>query len=787
MSFTVRGMASLEGEVSIRLIQIEDPLDWEEALSDLWRGKNEAFEALISDNIVAENSNTFNAQGDITDSFTIDHAGDYLILVLKEDDSETTFYAATLVEVLEGELTATPSDDYLNRGTQLDVQLSYSGNPTGSHVFGAALIKESAYKAIALLTSQGTVPTTSLKVNGATLIEGEGEGFSVFGGGLSGLSQQAITDFLSEALKSYEYSVAFSTSTSSTSTTLSIDTDGLREDDYVLLAAVWDSDSDLSSGGRILGIDQDTVYINVPAPAPPPPPPPAPTPPTPEEFLEESLEDQVETLEGLDPEDAADLLEEVADDVAAQVLSEMDPEDAAEILENIDPENASDILEEAGVEEASDIVENMNASTAVEVITQLNTSTAAQIVEEVSEEAAAEIVEAAVSANTTDAISQVLLLAEEETVGEVLLEADPDAGAHVVRAMAEQNLTGAARRVEAAVEIQIESLDPEKKTAYRQRIREIIESPALTVEDLVDLFVEIANLPDTPSTVAEILEIISLEKAVEVVTSMVEEGYLTETSNVLGFLSVEKLQELYAALSATARAMLYPHLSLETVANLPQLGEFTVDLSISKDKVEPGETVTITALISNIGEESDSVTISLSIDGEVEDTQIVTLDAGGSTTLTWDVAETAVGTYTVEVLGETIAFTVEAPPTPPLPASIQVKDLQVSPATPVQGATVTITFTVENTGELEGEYSVEVKVDGSPVETLEGSLEGGDAETLTVEAVAEEEGAHTVSVDGLSAQFTVSKPPRPFPVTTAVVVVVVVLAVAVYLYMRRQQ
>ena len=46
-------------------------------------------------------------------------------------------------------------------------------------------------------------------------------------------------------------------------------------------------------------------------------------------------------------------------------------------------------------------------------------------------------------------------------------------------------------------------------------------------------------------------------------------------------------------------------------------------------------------------------------DGEIEDTSTVTLDAGESTTISFDISATSEGTYSVEIGGLTGGYTVE--------------------------------------------------------------------------------------------------------------------------------
>ncbi len=436
------------------------------------------------------------------------------------------------------------------------------------------------------------------------------------------------------------------------------------------------------------------------------------------------------------------------------------------------PEAAGTLLTESSVE------------TATQLLTQAEATQAAQIVENLDTNRTRDIVTQAVTTGNTSSVATVLNNANKETVGDVLLAVEPETGAQVIREMANQDLTDAAERVETAVKRQINALDPDQKQEYRQKLKETIENPELSVDDLVNLFVEIANLPETPSTVAEIFEIIELSKTVEVVDGMVAQDKEEEVALVFSYLSVESLEEIYSALASATRTAIYPYFDAETLANLPQLGEFTVtSLTISEDTVEPGDAVSVTAVVENIGDDVDSTTVTISIDGVEYESELVTLNAGDSTTLTWSVSKTAEGTYSIEVMGETVSFTVKAPPTP---AEFSLSNLQVSPSIVEPGMDITVSFSIENTGEESGSYSIDLKMDGATVETLSGALDGGESESVSTTVSSTEEGTHTVAIDGLDAEFSVEQAPSGFPWIYAVVAIVIIAAAA-YIYMQQKK
>lgn len=92
------------------------------------------------------------------------------------------------------------------------------------------------------------------------------------------------------------------------------------------------------------------------------------------------------------------------------------------------------------------------------------------------------------------------------------------------------------------------------------------------------------------------------------------------------------------------------------------LAEFEVsDLSISPKEVKPGETVTVSAKVTNVGEQEGSYEVKFKVGGVLEDTESVTLSPDGSTTVTFTTSKEEEGNYAVEVDGLTGSFDVKKP------------------------------------------------------------------------------------------------------------------------------
>jgi uncharacterized membrane protein len=92
------------------------------------------------------------------------------------------------------------------------------------------------------------------------------------------------------------------------------------------------------------------------------------------------------------------------------------------------------------------------------------------------------------------------------------------------------------------------------------------------------------------------------------------------------------------------------------IASLP---DFRVtNLSVVPSKVSPGEKVTISATISNIGGSTGSHTVVLKINGATEATKTVTLDGEESTTVSFQATKEQPGSYNIELDGLMDMFTV---------------------------------------------------------------------------------------------------------------------------------
>jgi hypothetical protein len=150
------------------------------------------------------------------------------------------------------------------------------------------------------------------------------------------------------------------------------------------------------------------------------------------------------------------------------------------------------------------------------------------------------------------------------------------------------------------------------------------------------------------------------------------------------------------------------------------------NLTITPNQVKAGESLTVSAMISNNGAESAKYSVVLRINGVVENIIELILSAGVSQAISFTVIKDIGGDYYAEVDGLGGAFNV----VPLVPASFSVSNLVISPDRVKQGQNITISAMVTNNGEVSGSQSLVLKLKGAVESTQEINLEPGETQRV---------------------------------------------------------
>ena len=93
-------------------------------------------------------------------------------------------------------------------------------------------------------------------------------------------------------------------------------------------------------------------------------------------------------------------------------------------------------------------------------------------------------------------------------------------------------------------------------------------------------------------------------------------------------------------------------------------------------------------------------------------------------------------------------------PSPAL-AEFKLSEFAINPAQMEVGEPVTISAIVQNTGELEGSYTLTLKINGEIEQSTEVTLAGGESRQVSFTVVKNEPGTYAVAIDGLTGKFIV--------------------------------
>ncbi len=204
-------------------------------------------------------------------------------------------------------------------------------------------------------------------------------------------------------------------------------------------------------------------------------------------------------------------------------------------------------------------------------------------------------------------------------------------------------------------------------------------------------------------------------------------------------------------------------------------------LSVAPKVVQPGQPVTINVTLRNDGDDEGVTDVALRVarDQVVEIETIkrnVRVPGKQEVTVTFEVSRFEDGNYTIQaeasevvdvrVLRETFVVL-----TPALSNLVVVGEtLRVEPEELSSGKPVAISIDVRNDGQVAGPRRVVLSVDGVEIEEKLVIVEPGEVVKVTFTSLVERGiGTHTVTVEGLVAEFRVTKP-APLAVTIPLLV-----------------
>ena len=175
------------------------------------------------------------------------------------------------------------------------------------------------------------------------------------------------------------------------------------------------------------------------------------------------------------------------------------------------------------------------------------------------------------------------------------------------------------------------------------------------------------------------------------------------------------------------------------------------DLTITPTEVKTGQPIEISVKVSNTEDRERNYTLPLKINGYEEDIKTIRLEGGKTGAVEFSVTKEIAESYLVELGGLTGTFTVTALKA----AGFEFSELAVNPAQVEVGKPVTVSVKVKNTGELLGNCTVELKVNGVIEESKKVTIAGGAQTDVSFTVTKAAAGYYNIAVGSLGGGFTV--------------------------------
>jgi arabinogalactan endo-1,4-beta-galactosidase len=174
-------------------------------------------------------------------------------------------------------------------------------------------------------------------------------------------------------------------------------------------------------------------------------------------------------------------------------------------------------------------------------------------------------------------------------------------------------------------------------------------------------------------------------------------------------------------------------------------------LDVDHTQVEVNGSALVSFNVKNGGGVSGVYNAELKLNGVTEYSKRVLLESGSSSTVTFNLMCKDRGPLNIKVGDMTVDITVFKP------ATIIVRSMQASKSMVRPSEEVTINVIMENTGDMPGNYTLVVSMDGAEKGILYGMVEAGKTTTNTIKLSSTVEGVHTVIAGRKSVTFEVER------------------------------
>ncbi len=184
------------------------------------------------------------------------------------------------------------------------------------------------------------------------------------------------------------------------------------------------------------------------------------------------------------------------------------------------------------------------------------------------------------------------------------------------------------------------------------------------------------------------------------------------------------------------------------------------DLVINPTWVQVGGSVQVSATVTNVGDQAGNESVALAVDDTPLSAKTLQLSGGESTSVVFTTTDLTEGNHTIAIGDATgsVRVTLEKPSQD---AELQLTDLATSRKEAEIGDPIVVSIVATNIGDVAGEFTLNLLVNGEQKETRVVSLGGGESTTAQFEIVENAEGTYEVSIGDLTTSFSITSNAQP--------------------------
>ena len=189
---------------------------------------------------------------------------------------------------------------------------------------------------------------------------------------------------------------------------------------------------------------------------------------------------------------------------------------------------------------------------------------------------------------------------------------------------------------------------------------------------------------------------------------------------------------------------------------IPESRVQMVGLQINPSNSLVGQLVEVAVNATNISGEQGTVSLDLFLDSAIHQTKQIKLLPGEIKTINFTISGATEGTHLVKIGNLEGTFSVIS--------KFTLSDLAVNRTEAGIGEAVGISVQITNRAQEDGEYTLDLSINGAVVQTKTGQLNAGASTSILFEVFEQSEGTYQFKVGTLNGNFTIANaaaPPKP--------------------------